>query len=108
MSPYPRGTQVVSRPQGLSCHLLHRRAAVSRDLTLEAGCSCEPRWQLRQHQSAERQRQPGACYSALLGACCANLGNRWWAALISCRRQGAAIEALRVYARDSVCSMKAG
>ena len=63
MSPYPRETQVVSRPQGLPCHLLHQRAAVSRDLILEAGRSYRPRWRLRQHQSC---RPPAPAQGLLL------------------------------------------
>ena len=58
MSPYPQGTQVVSRLQGLPCHLLHQRGAVSRDLILEAGRSFKPhRRRLRQHRRRLRQHQ---------------------------------------------------
>ena len=53
MSPFPRGIQVVSRPQGLSCQALHLKATVSRDLIPEAGRRWKLRWQLRQHQSCK-------------------------------------------------------
>ena len=39
MSPSPRGTQAVSRPQGLSCQALHQEVGVSRDLIPEAARS---------------------------------------------------------------------